>query len=66
MVGFDNIPNIHCYSKWESVESKKLLGNYPNNQIQMVCQFIPKLILHKPQILKTFVIFYAAHKHGDI
>jgi hypothetical protein len=50
MAGFDSIPNIHCYSKWESVEGKKLLGEYPNNQIQMGCQSILKLTLHKPQI----------------
>jgi hypothetical protein len=47
VVRFGNIPIIHCYSKWESVEGK-ILGEHLHNQIQMGCQSILKLTLHKP------------------
>jgi hypothetical protein len=33
------------------------MGEYPNNQIQMGCQFIPRFTLHKPQILKHLSFF---------
>jgi hypothetical protein len=37
VVGFGSIPNIHCYSKWESVEGKELLREHFENQIKMGC-----------------------------
>jgi hypothetical protein len=49
-MGFGSIPSIHCCNKWEIIESKELLGEQRDNQIQMVCQFVPKLILYKPHI----------------
>jgi hypothetical protein len=50
VVGFGNIPNIHYYNKLESVKDKECLGEHLDSQIQMGCQYVPKVILHQPQI----------------
>ncbi len=45
---FSNILNIHYCSKCESVKGKKLLGKHLDNQIQMGCQYVPKITLLQP------------------
>jgi hypothetical protein len=57
VAGFANIPNIHCCSKWESVKGKELLGKHLDNQIQMGCQYVFKIILLQPRFEKHLSSF---------
>jgi hypothetical protein len=56
---FGNIPSIHCYNKWESVEGVIFFLRWTSWQPNPNgCQSILKPTLHKAQIWKTSLILY--------